>query len=352
MLKSYMDFFYKKNKLLDILLSPFILLSYVFGLIVVIRRYLYIKGFIKSYDAGIPVISIGNITVGGTGKTPMVIHLSNLVKSNRPGIVSRGYKGHARIMIDVSDGNKILCPPELCGDEPYLISVCTENAIVAAGKNRVRTIKHIRETYDPSIIILDDGFSHLKVKRDIEILLIDGESGFGNGHLLPAGPLREPLKTLQYADIIGIKGSNENLIKIIRKYNADCPIFYFSYKFKGFKNINDNQVIDITNIMQKRVVAMAGIALPESFFGMLMAVGLGLYKTISKPDHHNYKVGELEKVVHDHQPDVVIVTQKDAVKIHQLHKNERVMWLYTDMDIDTDDVLLKDMLHNKGMEIQ
>jgi len=305
-------------------------------------------GILKSYRPSACTISVGNITVGGTGKTPMVIHLCKLFKGKRVAVVSRGYASRGKGVRIVSDGDKILCTPEVCGDEPYLIANSVPDAVVAVGKNRMQVMQFVESQYKPDIIILDDGFSHLKVKRDIDILLIDGENGVGNGHLLPAGPLREPINSIKYADIIGIKGRHFDATDILSRYTLKENIFYFSYKFNGLKRVENDATIDMNVLKNKKIVAIAGIAFPESFFNLIYSIGIQPLKAISKPDHVRYASYTLKKLVEKYKPDAIIVTGKDAMKIKHIDRDPQVMWVYVDIVVEEHDSQLITLLAKKG----
>ncbi len=343
-----MKIFYKKSLLLDILLLPLILVSIIFRYITGTRRFLYLQGILKSYRAGSRVISVGNLTVGGTGKTPMVIYLCKVLAGKKIAVVSRGYGSGGRGIRVVSDGNKILAGPELCGDEPYLIAKSVRQAIVAVGEKKAEVIRYVEEHYNPGIIILDDGFSHLRVKRDLDIVLIDGEKGFGNGHLLPAGPLREPIEALRYADSIGIKGKSLILENTLEKYATQKEVFRFKYRFDSIKTIDDDSVIELNDIKNKRVLAVAGIAFPDSFFTMLESTGIRPVACIAEPDHSRYDEIKISRLAGQYNPDVVLVTAKDAVKIKAIKRDNRVLWLYADIVIAEDGENLKDILRGKG----
>ncbi len=341
-----MRIFYKKGILYELVLLPLIFVSVLFKYLVIIRRQLYRHSILKAYKPSAFTISVGNITLGGTGKTPMVIHICHMLKGKRIAVISRGYRSHGKGVRIVSDEHRLLCDPEVCGDEPFLIARAIPDAIVAVGKKRVDVIKTIEAQYKPDVIILDDGFSHLKVKRDIDIILIDGEKGMGNGHVLPAGPLREPVRAIRYADLIGIKGNGSSIEHLIKRYHAKENIFHFSYRFNRIKTMDQDEDIDIDLIKNKRIIGMAGIGFPDSFFALLNSIGLKPVTCISKSDHAKYTTGWLDKIIKQYKPDAIIVTAKDAVKIRQLERTHNVMWLYVDIAIE-DNGQLSSLLANK-----
>ncbi|MBW2599013.1 MAG: tetraacyldisaccharide 4'-kinase [Deltaproteobacteria bacterium] len=180
-------------------------ISILYSGVVRLRNLFYQTGLFKVRKLGCRVISVGNITVGGTGKTPMVIMLANLLneKGYRPAILSRGYagKGKSRVNI-VSDGKNLLMSPKNAGDEPALIAKSVRNVPVITGKNRYLTGKYAIEHFRADVLILDDAFQHRSVFRDIDIVLLDNQKPFGNGFTIPRGELREPASALERADII------------------------------------------------------------------------------------------------------------------------------------------------------
>ena len=343
-----MNIFYKKKPLLDALLLPLIAVSLVFRLMTGIRRYLYRQGILKSYRPQSRIISVGNLTVGGTGKTPMVIYLCTVLAGKRLAVVSRGYGSRGRGTRIVSDGKNIVSNAEMCGDEPYLIAKSIPGVVVAVGEKKAHVIRFVEQQYSPDIIIMDDGFSHLRVKRDLDIVLIDGEKGFGNGHLLPAGPLREPPAAMRRADGIGIKGSDFAVERKIEKYVPPDKVFHFSYRFKGIKTILDDTKVEAVTLKDQKVLAVAGIAFPDSFFRMLDAAGVHPAYCIAGPDHSTYDEKKLRMLTERFSPDAVIVTAKDAVKIKDRERDEGVRWLYADIEISEAGEPLKNILRKKG----
>lgn len=344
-----MKFLYKKSVLLDVLLFPLILASFVYRIAVTVRRYFYRKGIFTSYRAKVPVISVGNLTVGGTGKTPTVLYLCALFGDKKVAVVSRGYGSRGTGVRAVNDGSRLLCGPDACGDEPYLIARTARNAVVVVGKDRAATIRFAEANYRPDLVIMDDGFSHLAVQRDMDILLIDGTAGFGNGHLLPAGPLREPAGALRYADTVGIKNGGAPDMPELQKYDLPGRTYRFRYMLQGLRSVDDDNRREIRDIRDKKIVAIAGVAFPEDFFRLLRENGIVPDRCIALPDHHRYQETELDALVRSHAPHVVIATAKDAVKLRGIRRDRNTAWLYVDMAVEMDEKVLKDTLHRKGI---
>jgi tetraacyldisaccharide 4'-kinase len=270
-------------------------LSWLFQLISRIRRYNLTLNQKKNTA---PVIVIGNITIGGSGKTPLVIHLAKLFShaGYKVGIISRGY---GRIE---SDQKPILVTPNNdaseVGDEPVIIVQQTQCAMVI-GRNRIACIEKLLSTFPSTDIILsDDGLQHYKMSRDIEIAVINGNKRFGNGFCLPAGPLREPVSRLNQVDYV------------IASHKALADEYLLSYHLKSFVSL-DPQInsIPIPYHSFTEVHAVAGIGEPAAFFSSLEGIGIKIIKH-TFPDHHSYKISDLD--FGDDLP--IIMTEKDAVK--------------------------------------
>ena len=179
--------------------------SKIYGGGVKLRQKLYQKGLVKSKRLPCMVISVGNLSVGGTGKTPMTIYLANLIQDfgNKAVVISRGYKGRAEKAGGiVSDGKVLLMGPETAGDEPYMMAVKLKNVPVIVGKNRFEAGMLAVRTFKPEVLVLDDAFQHLKLERDLDLVLLDCQRPFGNGHMLPRGIMREPVSALSRADAL------------------------------------------------------------------------------------------------------------------------------------------------------
>lgn len=321
------------------LLSPFNLL---YGAIVSVRGKLYEKGIFKSYDLGVPTISVGNITVGGTGKTPLVAFVAQVLaeKSEKVCILTRGYKReNEREQVLVSDGEKILVSAGQAGDEPFELAQKLLNvAAVVADANRAEAGKWARENLGTTAFVLDDAFQHLKVKRDLDILCVDATNPFGNQKLLPAGILREPLKNLRRADVIVITRSNlvdEKQIAVLKtelsKYNQKAKIFVSENKITKLTDLKDffsaespeknKKLTTHHSPLTTNYFAFCALGNPESFFKQLRLDGFNLADAKRFPDHYSYKQkdgDELEEIARLKGAEVLLTTAKDAVKLEGL----------------------------------
>lgn len=272
-------------------------LSFLFRGVVNLRRVLYRRGLLTVWHPGVPVIVVGNISVGGTGKTPLVVWLAQRLRAHgyRPGIVTRGYGGKAQ------DWPRSVTPhsdPALVGDEPVLLAQRCDCPIVAA-PDRVAAVRHLLEATDCNVVISDDGLQHYRLGRDIEIIVIDGIRRFGNGACLPAGPLREPPQRLTEADFVVVNGGPPAPGEFGMQLRAGMAIPLVGGERKPLGAFSG-----------QRVHAVAGIGNPQRFFDTLQGQGLEVIPH-PFPDHHPYQARDL--VFDDDFP--VLMTEKDAVKL-------------------------------------
>ncbi len=306
--------------------SPFFFLSILYGNIVRLRNYCYETRMIKSRQLGSPVVSIGNITVGGTGKTPMVIMLAETLKKEgfRPAILSRGYGGKKRDRITVvSDGKNVLMGIQEAGDEPLLMAQSLGDVPVITGKKRYSTGRYAIDQMKADILLLDDAFQHRSLERDLDIVLLDGERPFGNDYMLPRGMLRESKRALKRADIVVLTGNDwdrkesEGVVKTLRKY-TDAPLFFASRKPDSLIDGKTGEKLPLDYLKGRRVCAFSGIAKPENFRESLVSLGGNIVSFIPFPDHHVYEEKDIKEIgrrVAESSAEIVITTEKDGVKL-------------------------------------
>lgn len=309
------------NTKLYYLLFPF---SLLYGCVVLIRRSLYKCGILKSWQAPIPVIVVGNLSVGGNGKTPLVIYLIEQLSARgyRVGVVSRGYGSHSNhYPLIVSEQ----ISPYLAGDEPYLIYQRTHTPLAIAPK-RVQAVKQLIDHYSLDIIISDDGLQHYALQRKIEIAVIDGQNGFGNGWWLPAGPMRETAKRLKSVDVIVINGKLHQSIALPN----NIPAFKMRLQPAKAINVLTGEQCEIKQL--KHIQALAGIGYPERFFTMLQSMGIYIEKQYPFPDHHAFTRQQLIPLADETQ--VLLMTEKDAVKCHTFAQTN---WWYVPVDAQLDE---------------
>jgi len=303
-------------------------LSLAFGAVAASRRTLYRAGVLKTARLPVPVIVVGNITVGGTGKTPLVSWLAHFLREHgrRPGIVSRGYTHGtggacgAREVLTDSD-------PARVGDEAVLLARRT-GCPVWVGARRAAAARALLAAHaDCGVIISDDGLQHYALARDVEVAVIDGERGFGNGMLLPAGPLREPPRRLAQADAIVTNGAalfpHEDL-------PPSAPLFEMRLAGSVFTNLlNPQQHVGPEHFLQRHVHAVAGIGNPRHFFEHLRELGVS-FTAHPFPDHHAFSAADFSFASGD---DAVIMTEKDAVKCERFG-NEHFWALRVDAEVE------------------
>ncbi len=272
-------------------------LSWLFCTVAVLRRMLYRAGLLTRYSVPVPVVVIGNISVGGTGKTPLVIALCEFLvrQGYRPGVISRGYGSAVNGEHSLSADDDAA----ICGDEPLLICQRTDCPVVI-GRNRVEAAKKLLAENDCDVILSDDGLQHYRLDRDIEIAVVDVQRQFGNGFCLPAGPLREPVSRLKRANMV--------------VYHGDAGERYqFSLRFVDAVNLRTREQRSLDSFADTKVHAVAGIGHPARFFSQLRSHGLDVVEH-AFGDHHQYAAPELD--FRDRTP--VLMTEKDAVKCRPL----------------------------------
>lgn len=273
-------------------------LTALFCLLVWVRRLAYRLGWLKSQRLGVPVIVVGNISVGGTGKTPLIVWLAKqcLEMGLRPGIILRGYGGTAgKTPRQVTASSR----PDEVGDEAVMLRRRT-GCPVYVGSVRVETGRRLLAEQEVDLILSDDGLQHYALWRDLEIVVVDGERRFGNGLCLPAGPLRESPSRLQHADLVIVNGTSRQGEHAMR-IEADRAV-----------SLSDGSSRPLTSFDSAPLHALAGIGHPERFFASLRRAGL---QPVCHPfpDHHPYTAGELQAF----SGGTVIMTEKDGVKCEQ-----------------------------------
>lgn len=272
-----------------------------------------------------PVISVGNITWGGSGKTPIVIEIANYVSSmnKTPVVLSRGYARKQKIEkpVIVRDKEKILADLAVSGDEPYMISENVKCPVIVS-KNRVQSAVAAQQ-FNPDIFILDDGFQHWKIQRDLDIVCVNALDPFGNGLIIPAGILREKITALKRADIVILTNCvlcnrdkldelNEKIIKITGKK----PLMS-SYGKTNITDINGKYQFAGEDLKNKRGFVLSAIGSPDNFINTVINLGMKIEQEIIFQDHHKYKRKEIENIIKQLQDDdIIVTTKKDAVKLN------------------------------------
>ncbi|MCI0665128.1 MAG: tetraacyldisaccharide 4'-kinase [Acidobacteria bacterium] len=290
------------------------------------RLALYENKIFKINRLSAPVISIGNLTVGGTGKTPCVAFIALLLRdaSHDVAILSRGYKRESEGLIEVSNEKEILRGPRESGDEPYLLANSCPGVRVVVDRDRYQAGRWLAERGSVSVFILDDGFQHLQLARDLNLLLIDAGEPLEEAELVPLGRLREPLAGMRRADAVIVTRSDQafdrrSLERTITKYSRRAiPIIYAYHEITNLRRLDNQENWDISSFSNEKVAALSCIARPERFIEDLRRLGMRLVFRRDFPDHHRYNRQEFDETVEAALAagaHAVITTEKDAANL-------------------------------------
>jgi len=302
------------------LLVPF---GRLYGRVMDLRNLLYDRDVLKSYDLGVHTISVGNLTTGGTGKTPLVALIAKLLidTGETVCILTRGYgRKNPRSRVLVSDGSNILADAETGGDEPVeLAHKLDGKAIIVADPDRVAAARWAREKFEISAFILDDGFQHRRARRDLDVVCIDATDPCGNGRILPAGTLRESFKSLSRADAIVITRSDQvedtgELERRLMERSPDAAIFKAKTRIASIVTLDGSDELGT----REKLAAFTGIGNPDSFFRTLEDAGPDIVATETFRDHHRFTqtdISKLGSVAGASGASGLVTTAKDAVKL-------------------------------------
>lgn len=325
------------DQLLTLLLAP---LGQVYALIQQLRAGLYRVGLMKGLRLPRPVISIGNITAGGTGKTPVTAYIARLLlkQGYKVAVLSRGYGGSLEGQaVVVSDGVTVMLGPRECGDEPYLLASTIPGLMVVIGTDRYDAGQLAMQQLLPDVFLLDDGFQHLRLYRDMNILLLDCAKPFGNGWTLPAGLLREPASAARRADLIIMTRCPEGTS--ITPQASGKPAFAASHRLVDALPLLGDKPVSLAALQSFRFLAFAGIADPEFFFSGLRDRGINIVQTLSFPDHAGYDQARFEAIkvaMQSSGAEYAITTEKDGVKLKQLPEEIAAVTYVAGLDIVLD----------------
>lgn len=340
----------KRSRTDQFLLAVLLLASRVYRIVTQFRIWLYDKRVIRNHALGCLVVSIGNLSCGGTGKTPVVEVFAKTLsaKGRKVAILSRGYrsKKHSvwykfRHMFDqqklevppkiVSDGKNLLLDSMYAGDEPYMLASNLKDVAVLVDKDRVKSGLFAIKNYGTDVLILDDGFQYLMLKPHINIVLVDSTDPFGNGHVLPRGILREPIKNIRRADYIFLSKSNgsprlRHLKAFLRRHNRRAEIIECCHQPKYIEHVfNRGDQAPLERLRGAKVAALSAIAVPASFERFLTSLGAELVLTRSFADHHRYTQQEIIDFINDAKEagaELIMTTEKDAVRIPKLDRQD------------------------------
>ncbi|HXI62159.1 MAG TPA: tetraacyldisaccharide 4'-kinase [Pyrinomonadaceae bacterium] len=304
-------------------------LSFIYGLGVRVRNALYRRGMLRTLEVGAPVISVGNLTVGGTGKTPLVEWIANQLAQRdlRVTVLTRGYGRKSSGRVVVSDGSMIRSNVDESGDEPFLLAQnLNGRAAVICDANRVAAARWVIANLRTDVFILDDAFQHQRIKRDLNVLTIDATNPWGDRSLLPKGKLREPVDELSRADCVVITRAVDSSVNELRSEIeskwAGLPTFVSRIEFAGLQKLDEMNSSPEVNMMKTTpVAAFCGIGNPESFFSLVRGAGYQLKDTSAFRDHYNYQQADIDRLVNHaahNGAEAVFTTAKDAVKLKSL----------------------------------
>jgi tetraacyldisaccharide 4'-kinase len=320
-------------------------LSFIYERVVQLRLYFYRKRILRERALGCLVISVGNLTVGGTGKTPIVEKFARALQAGgrRVAILSRGYKSvpHKRSWSDrlrrsmveppriVSDGKSLLLDSRTAGDEPYMLAHNLKDVVVLVDKDRVKSGLLAIDKWKIDTLLLDDGLQYLHLKHRLDIVLVDRQAPFGNEFLLPRGTLREAPRNLRRASYIFITKStgesNEALIKRIRRYNRTAEIIECAHRPLYLQNVFTGERLPLERLRDAFIGSICGIAAPESFEGALKKLGAHVDLAKRYIDHHYYTEAELTTFINRcirRDLVMIVTTEKDAVRMPHLPESE------------------------------
>jgi len=295
-----------------------------------LRAAMYARGILRTHHLETPVIAVGNLTSGGTGKTPVTAFLARYFAENgwKPAIISRGYGGRRPDGYDknqvllVSDGKTIHQGPEWAGDEPFLMAQKLPGIPVVCHPDRVRAGLWAEKNLDMDLIVLDDAFQHLQLDRNFNLLLVDSTAPFGNRRVLPAGPLRESLAGIERADAVLVtrhpkpNRAPESVLEIA----GSIPVFTSEFMPGSLVDAIGTPAASLSLLRGMRVVAFCGIGNPSQFFGMLSDAGIHPWEQIVFSDHQTYGSDELTRITDACQRgnvEAVLTTEKDLVKFDE-----------------------------------
>ena len=319
-------------------------LSFIYLAIVQVRLYLYRNRILKEHQLGCLVICIGNLTVGGTGKTPVVEKFARALQrgGRKVAILSRGYKSIDKRrkkswlerLIDqntpdpprvVSDGKNVLLDSATAGDEPYMLASNLRGVAVVVDKDRVKAGLHAIKELDVDTLLLDDGLQYLHLKHRLDIVLVDRQAPFGNEHLLPRGTLREPPRNIRRASYILITKcngeSNDALIQRIRRFNRTAEIIECAHRPLYLQHVYRDERLPLDYLQDLYIASLCGIAAPESFESGLRSLGAKIELSRHFADHHRYSEKELRTFLQrcvKRDVHAIITTEKDAVRLPKI----------------------------------
>lgn len=322
---SKLHYTQERNLLQNIVLIFLSIISFFYFIAIWLRNRLYDLKILRTYSANALVVSVGNLTTGGVGKTPVVSEIANYYsrKGQKTAILSRGYGGELNNKTPniISEGNGPKFSAKEAGDEPYWLSENSLSSVVITCRNRILAAKTAIKDYGAQVLILDDGFQHRKLGRNINCMLVDAKNKFGNGHLLPAGPLRENFGEVKRADkiiVVNKSFDDKDALKYCDelKEHFKKPVYLCKMVPEVVYNLADKSILPINS----RVIAFSAIGQPKEFYAFLHK-DYKLTAVIDFEDHYSYEMSDIERLIRIAKREKItqlITTEKDAVKINAI----------------------------------
>jgi len=343
-------------KIMRKLLLPF---SFLYWLGVTIRNWFFDIGFLRSKKVSVPVISVGNVSAGGVGKTPFVELLIEKLSHRGPlSVVSRGYGRKSNGTVVVSDGHGIVSSVENSGDEPMQFAHRYRELIVVVDEQRVRGAQKAIEL-GARIILLDDGFQHRYLERDLDIVILSADEILDGDVLLPAGNRREPFSSLKRADVIAVTrcadaNEYERVCAVGRERHilpVNIPTVGLTTNLKGFKYTSNNEIVNAELLRNKTLIAFSGIGNPKSLKDLMMTAKINVVTYIDFPDHHWYQESDIKRigdVKNRAHADFILTTEKDATRLRGRFegflKTESVITVEIQQEICSGELRVEDLL--------
>ena len=336
-------------------------LSRLYRNLVQLRITCYHQRIFRQRTLGCLVVSIGNLTVGGTGKTPVVEVFARTLaaKGRKVAILSRGYRSRPPPLLQrlrdtllrdnaripprvVSDGERLLMDSAMAGDEPYMLATNLPNVMVLVDKDRVKAGRYAIRELGADALVLDDAYQYLRLRPRLNIMLVDSTAPFHNHEPLPRGLLREPIKNLRRADYIFLTKSSggthlRHLRRFIKRHNPQAEIIECTHRSQYLEDIYTRERHDVNLLQNRRLAAISGIAAPASFENFLRELGGNLVYSEQFMDHHRYRQQEIIDFVNaslNHRAEIIVTTEKDAVRFPKLDRRElAIYFLRVEIDI-------------------
>ncbi len=338
----------RRGKLAALVRFGLLMLSRIFQVAIKVRRFLYDVRILRDYTIGVQVIAIGNLTVGGTGKTPVVEKFARELKDQgrTVAVLSRGYRSKSTPLLKrlinklllredrtppriVSDGKSLLLDSDMAGDEPYMLASNLKDVVVLVDKDRVKSGRYAIEKFGCDTLLLDDGYQYWRLAgRRRDIVLVDCQQPFGNEQLLPRGTLREPPTHLARANTIFITKSNGDTYELrarLARYNPNAAIIECVHHPLYFEDVFTGEQFGLDLVKGLKIAAFSGIAQPESFEGGLIKLGSELVYSKRFADHHRFSQQEVINALNrskKRQATAIITTQKDAVRFPKIDRRD------------------------------